>query len=297
MNLKKIFEDRFYIGFANQCITRDDIETAGYDSEYLMDEDMIYLASKLKDRLMLLFEESEMEGISGREKMLSVFDDVLGDEMEKIVDSESETIVITKDDLHIISFGENEIEAQRNLACFIGAIKKDVFFSKIKNDIVGIDISKEKIVDSIFRIIDDEKCVSQEEVEQFLIRFANKYVKVKCLIYKDELPIVESNTNNRKKEKGTFLPQVDVENYDKKNVMTPVILSLESQDYVSGPNVSKDTRKNIQDLAKDFYVFGKEINGDEIYIKISEGTTNVPFVFSFHKAKYPLKYKFKNEKE
>lgn len=42
------------------------------------------------------------------------------------------------------------------------------------------------------------------------------------------------------------------------------------------------------------WVFGKEVSGRDVYIKISMGITNSYAVcISFHIAEYPIEYKFK----
>lgn len=66
------------------------------------------------------------------------------------------------------------------------------------------------------------------------------------------------------------------------------VLALEAEDYYQGPD------KNDYPGQNDVWMFGKEIKGKEVYIKIYIGKTNLSNVcISFHIAKskitYPLK--------
>lgn len=46
------------------------------------------------------------------------------------------------------------------------------------------------------------------------------------------------------------------------------------------------------------WVFGKDIKGQEVYIKISLGQENTNTIcVSFHIAEYKMNYKFKGEKQ
>ena len=67
-----------------------------------------------------------------------------------------------------------------------------------------------------------------------------------------------------------------------------VILSLQVEDYGSGPNKDLD----VPGLP-DYYVFGKFINGTEVYIKLNSGKPNrMVDCISFHSAEHPLIYPF-----
>lgn len=66
------------------------------------------------------------------------------------------------------------------------------------------------------------------------------------------------------------------------------VLALEVEDYYQGPDKNDFSGQN------DVWMFGKDIKGKEVYIKIYIGKTNLPNVcISFHIAKnkitYPLK--------
>ena len=67
------------------------------------------------------------------------------------------------------------------------------------------------------------------------------------------------------------------------------ILSLSVVNYSSGPVLDRDR-------PGDLWVFGKEINGHEIYIKLKIATINdkkIAKCISFHEAEFPLRYPFK----
>ena len=66
---------------------------------------------------------------------------------------------------------------------------------------------------------------------------------------------------------------------------------LTSDNYYTGPN------KDTYDATKpDYYEFGIEINGIEVYTKISLGLTNKRVdCMSFHKAEKPITYPLKKE--
>ena len=65
-----------------------------------------------------------------------------------------------------------------------------------------------------------------------------------------------------------------------------MIRTIEVDDYV----------ETISDMASfgDMWVFGKDIKGREVYIKIMLGGNNCQTIcISFHIAEHPLSYKFK----
>jgi len=68
-----------------------------------------------------------------------------------------------------------------------------------------------------------------------------------------------------------------------------LLIHLITEDYSQGPLDEK--MHGILPM----WVFGKEVKGKEVYIKISMGLENTSAVcISFHIAEYPLKYPFKN---
>ena len=69
-----------------------------------------------------------------------------------------------------------------------------------------------------------------------------------------------------------------------------VIMGLEYSDYVQGP--IGDTLNQIGEM----WVFGKDIKGREVYIKINMGVPGSNTIcISFHLAEFPLVYPFKDD--
>lgn len=69
------------------------------------------------------------------------------------------------------------------------------------------------------------------------------------------------------------------------------ILGLSVLDYCSGPSQDRDLPGKV-------WIFGKEINGHEIYIKLKIAQVNdtkIAKCISFHEAEFSLKYPFKNK--
>lgn len=67
-----------------------------------------------------------------------------------------------------------------------------------------------------------------------------------------------------------------------------VVQSLTIEDYSEGPI------KNILNKWGDLWVFGKDINGQEVYIKIAYGVPNRRAIcISFHVAEFPMNYPYK----
>ena len=72
------------------------------------------------------------------------------------------------------------------------------------------------------------------------------------------------------------------------NAQREVIKEIQVQDYSEGPIT------NILNAWGDLWVFGKDVKGREVYIKITLGYNNGQTIcISFHIADYPLKYPFK----
>lgn len=72
---------------------------------------------------------------------------------------------------------------------------------------------------------------------------------------------------------------------------TEIIRSLEVKDYSEGPII------DAINLLGEMWVFGKDVNGTEVYIKISLGGNNRNVIcISFHPAEHPMRYPYK-EKE
>lgn len=71
-----------------------------------------------------------------------------------------------------------------------------------------------------------------------------------------------------------------------------IIEKLTVEDYSDGPREEK--MRGILPL----WVFGKQVKGTEVYIKISMGTANSQTIcISFHPAEYPMTYPFKTNKQ
>ena len=65
-----------------------------------------------------------------------------------------------------------------------------------------------------------------------------------------------------------------------------VLLELSVTDYCQGPKPDRDRPGNV-------WIFGREIEGYEVYIKLKvaqAGEKQIAKCISFHIAKYPLKY-------
>lgn len=69
-----------------------------------------------------------------------------------------------------------------------------------------------------------------------------------------------------------------------------VVKSIEVEDYSEGP---------IRDVLNDYgemWVFGKDVNGQEVYIKITMGRPNLNAIcISFHAAEHAMRYPLKEE--
>ena len=69
-----------------------------------------------------------------------------------------------------------------------------------------------------------------------------------------------------------------------------IVKNLVEQDYVEGPIIDALNKEG------EMWVFGKDVKGNEVYIKITLGYKNGQTIcISFHIAEYPLYYPFKNK--
>ena len=67
-----------------------------------------------------------------------------------------------------------------------------------------------------------------------------------------------------------------------------IVKSLQVEDYVEGPVIDELNRKS------EMWVFGKDVKGHEVYIKITLGYENGQTIcISFHIAEHTLTYPFK----
>ena len=115
--------------------------------------------------------------------------------------------------------------------------------------------------------------VTKQQVEDFLKRLKEK-IKVFDIIYRDD----------RGKNLQTLATLEIAPTYRKQ-----VILNVEPEDYSEGPVV--DTLNKMGEM----WVFGKNVKGQEVYIKITLGLPNSSTIcISFHIAEHPMTYPFKN---
>ena len=114
---------------------------------------------------------------------------------------------------------------------------------------------------------------TKEQVEDFLKRLKEK-IKVFDIIFRDD----------RGKNLQTLATLEITPTYRKK-----VILNIEPEDYSEGPIV--DTLNKMGEM----WVFGKDVKGHEVYIKITLGLPNSSTIcISFHIAEQPMTYPLKN---
>ena len=115
--------------------------------------------------------------------------------------------------------------------------------------------------------------VTKQQVEDFLKRLKEK-IKVFDIIFRDD----------RGKNLQTLATLEITPTYRKK-----VILNIEPEDYSEGPIV--DTLNKMGEM----WVFGKDVKGHEVYIKITMGLPNSSTIcISFHIAEHKMNYPFKN---
>jgi hypothetical protein len=68
-----------------------------------------------------------------------------------------------------------------------------------------------------------------------------------------------------------------------------VVKSLKAEDYVDGPVI------DVLNKEGEMWVFGRDVKGREVYIKITLGYENGQTIcISFHIAEHPLEYPFKS---
>ena len=114
--------------------------------------------------------------------------------------------------------------------------------------------------------------ITKDQVQSFLEKFHSK-LKIFDILYLD----------NREKNKKTLEVLEIVPSYRK-----VVIESLSHEDYVEGPLIDTLNKRG------EMWVFGKDVKGREIYIKIMLGIANSQTIcISFHISEHPLKYPFK----
>lgn len=113
---------------------------------------------------------------------------------------------------------------------------------------------------------------TEEDVEAFLEQFHQK-LRIFSIIFRDD----------RGKNAQTLAELEITPKYRE-----TIIEEIKTEDYSQGPII--DTLNHIGEM----WVFGKDIKGKEVYIKISLGRSNCQTIcISFHIAEYKMKYPFK----
>jgi len=114
---------------------------------------------------------------------------------------------------------------------------------------------------------------TKEEVQKFLNQF-----HVKVNVY--DVIVLDGRNKNLQ-----ALADLEITS----NRRLEVIKSITVEDYSEGPII------NDRDNFGDLWVFGKDVNGNEVYIKISLGLPNNKTIcISFHRAEHKMSYPFKN---
>jgi len=114
--------------------------------------------------------------------------------------------------------------------------------------------------------------VTKGDVQSFLAQFQEK-MKVMGIIYRDD-----RGKNQKALEELEIVP----------SFRRVVIENLIAEDYVTGPIIDELNKLG------EMWVFGKDVKGREVYIKIMLGGTDRQTIcISFHIAEQPLKYPFK----
>jgi hypothetical protein len=115
-----------------------------------------------------------------------------------------------------------------------------------------------------------------QEVERFLNSFHQK-VEIFDILFFDER---DKNSDTLHKLQITALDRKDI------------VKTITPEDYSEGPIT------NILNRFGDLWVFGKDVKGQEVYIKICYGQPNRSTIcVSFHIAEYPMNYPYKKKGE
>ncbi len=113
---------------------------------------------------------------------------------------------------------------------------------------------------------------TKDEVERFLNRFYEK-LSVYDIIFRDD-----------RGKNAQALAELEITPLKRLEVIKRITL----EDYSEGPIAN--TLNELGDL----WVFGKDVKGHEVYIKISLGLPNNKTIcISFHKAEHPMTYPLK----
>ncbi len=110
------------------------------------------------------------------------------------------------------------------------------------------------------------------EIQKFLNDFHQK-VEVFDILFWDE----------RDKNNDSLL-QLEITANERKDI----VKTITPEDYSEGPI------RNMLNRFGDLWVFGKDVKGQEVYIKICYGLPNRSTIcISFHVAEYPMNYPYK----
>lgn len=112
---------------------------------------------------------------------------------------------------------------------------------------------------------------TKEDVQRFLNQMKEK-IKVFGIMYRDD----------RGKNAQALINLEITPKY-----RDSVIINLEVEDYSEGPVI--DTLYRCGEM----WVFGKDVKGQEVYIKITLGKGSSALCISFHIAERPMNYPFK----
>ena len=124
----------------------------------------------------------------------------------------------------------------------------------------------------IFAPINESNMITIEDVKAFLNQF-NIKAEVFGIVFRDD----------RLKNSEALL-QLSISQLQREMI----VKSLLPQDYVEGPVIDALNQQG------EMWVFGKDVKGREVYIKITLGYENCQTIcISFHIAEYPLIYPFK----
>ena len=114
--------------------------------------------------------------------------------------------------------------------------------------------------------------ITKEEVGAFLNKF-----NIKALVFGIRF------RDDRQKNREALL-QLEITHLQRE----AIIKNLQAEDYVEGPAI--DSLNNESEM----WVFGKDVKGREVYIKITLGYENGQTIcVSFHLAEHKLDYPFK----
>lgn len=118
----------------------------------------------------------------------------------------------------------------------------------------------------------EEINITREEVAKFLERFYQK-VQVFGILFRDDRSV-----------NSQAMAELEISAKYRENV----VMKLSVEDFVQGPI------EDALNKGADMWVFGKDVKGREVYIKISMGRENdCTICISFHIAERKLKYLFK----